>query len=264
MTAGDAGWATSLTRRSVLKQAKIRELTRALGTVTGKICLDLGGDNGAVSAALRVHGGQWSSADLDQRGIDSLREVLGGDVRAIEGTRIPFDTAVFDVVVIIDLLEHLDDDRAMVLECARVLRPGGVLIVNVPHVKPRSLINAVRNAVGLTDAWHGHVRPGYSLEGLRALLAPTFTLEDARTYSRACSEVIDVLMHVAFNVVGGKARDHTHTSKGTVVTRADVDRHKQAFGLLTLAFPFLRAFSWMDTLLPWQPGYKLIVRARLA
>jgi SAM-dependent methyltransferase len=258
-----ADWVLDVTRRSVPKQAKIRELARAIGSVRQEACLDVGGDNGAVSAALRRLGGRWASADLDERSVRSIREVVGGDVRVITGGALPFDAQSFDLVVIADLLEHLEDDRAFVRDCARVLRPGGTLVVNVPHVKRRSIINAMRHGIGLTDEWHGHVRPGYSLDGLRGLLEPDFVLEAARTYSRAFSESVDLLMNGAFRILNPSGAREGRSPKGTVVTGADVKRHGRAFGLLGVAFPFLWAFSRLDALLPLQPGYKLIVRARL-
>jgi SAM-dependent methyltransferase len=48
------------------------------------------------------------------------------------GTRLPFRGGAFDAVVASDVLEHIEDDRAALAETARVLRPGGVLVISVP------------------------------------------------------------------------------------------------------------------------------------
>jgi hypothetical protein len=40
-----------------------------------------------------------------------------------------------------------------------------------------------------------------------------------------------------------------------------VAARRRGFAVLSVAFPVLRAFSALDTLLPFQSGYKLIVRA---
>lgn len=263
MTGSDAEWALTLCRRSVVKQAKLRELYRALGSLYDEACLDLGGDNGVVSAVLRSHGGRWASADVGDRNVASIRALVGGDVRAIEGSRLPFDTASFDVVVVVDLLEHVEDDQALVREVARVLRPGGTLVINVPHLKPKSLINAFRGAIGFNDAWHGHVRPGYSIAGLRALIAPHFRIEYARTYSRAFSESIDLLLNGVFEWLKGGRGSAEPRANGNVVTSADMNSHRRGFALLRVVYPFLWAVSRLDTLLPLQPGYKLMVRAKL-
>jgi SAM-dependent methyltransferase len=46
--------------------------------------------------------------------------------------RLPFGDARFDLVLMLDVLEHFDDDRAVVAAARRVLRPGGTLFVSVP------------------------------------------------------------------------------------------------------------------------------------
>jgi SAM-dependent methyltransferase len=45
---------------------------------------------------------------------------------------LPFEDNTFDVITILDVLEHLDDDRAMLRELHRVLRRGGLLLLSVP------------------------------------------------------------------------------------------------------------------------------------
>lgn len=49
-----------------------------------------------------------------------------------DALRLPFAAGSFDLAVVLDLLEHLDDDRRGLAEVARVLRPGGRLLVMVP------------------------------------------------------------------------------------------------------------------------------------
>ena len=46
---------------------------------------------------------------------------------------LPFADATFGSASAVALLEHLDDDREAVSELARVLRPGGLVWVTVPH-----------------------------------------------------------------------------------------------------------------------------------
>jgi hypothetical protein len=150
-----------------------------------------------------------------------------------------------------------------VQEFRRVLRPGGTLIVNVPRPKPRSLITRTRDAIGLTDAWHGHVRPGYTEESLRALLAPSFSIEVARTYSKAFSEAIDTALNGLYEKLRAGGNGRAKSRKGTVVTGADMKSHRKAFKLMSVLHPVLWSVAKLDALLVGQTGFKLIVRARL-
>ena len=136
-----AEWAVALFRKSVLKQAKFRRITELLDDPVGQRCLDIGADNGVISLLLRRRGGSWASADLDEHTVASIRELVGDDVHRLDGARTPFPDRTFDQVVVVDYLEHIPDDDRFAAELARILRPGGRVIVNVPHRKPRSLLN---------------------------------------------------------------------------------------------------------------------------
>src|SRR5436309_11040538 len=45
---------------------------------------------------------------------------------------LPFGSGALDAVLALDVLEHLDDDGVALREIRRVLRPGGVALLNVP------------------------------------------------------------------------------------------------------------------------------------
>src|SRR5687768_1544266 len=172
---------------------------------------------------LRRRGGRWASGDLTDESVASIRELVGTDVHRVEGAALPFPDAEFDRVAVVDMLEHVADDRAFMSELARITRPGGRLVVNTPHLK-NTLLRRLRHGLGLTDEKHGHLRPGYTAEDLRLLLAPHFELETHRTYSRFFSELVDTAINVALERLGKKG-----SAKGLVVTGGDVRRHGKAF-----------------------------------
>jgi SAM-dependent methyltransferase len=256
------GWALPLFRRSVLKQAKLRRITELLDDPAGRDCLDIGADNGVISLLLRRLGGRWTSADLDQRAVASIQELVGERVFRLDGPRTPFPDRSFDQVVVVDYLEHIADDTSFARELARIVRPGGDVIINVPHLKSRSLLNRVRHAIGLTDEWHGHLRPGYSLEQLRALLGRDFVVERAETYSRSFSELVDTLLNGMYLALRRRKTAGPESAKGTVVTGAEIRGRRGQFLLLSALYPFLWSLARLDALLWRQPGYKLILRAR--
>jgi SAM-dependent methyltransferase len=252
--------ALQLFRKSVLKQAKYKALLRYAGDTSGKDCLDLGSDNGVISYLLRQRGGRWTSADLTDKSVDSIRGLVGTNVERIDGVTMPFADGFFDLVIVIDLLEHVADDRRCLAELSRILRPGGDLILNTPHAMPRSLMRKVRDRLGLTDEWHGHLRPGYTLDGLRRLLAADFVIAETRTYSKVFSELLDVALNYAYLRKSGDGGGDR--AKGTVVTGEDLAGRQRELRLLSIAYPALWMFAKLDALLFPLRGYYLIVKAR--
>jgi SAM-dependent methyltransferase len=258
----EADWAVALFKRSVLKQAKFRQILAFLDDPAGKTGLDIGADNGVISYLLRQRGGQWHSADLDERAVASIRQLVGSNVHQIDGEAMPFKDGAFDQVIVVDFLEHVPDDRGIARELARILKPGGRLIINVPHLKPGSRLNRLRKAIGLTDEWHGHLRPGYTSEGLGEILGPAFVIDEAKTYSRAFSELIDTVLNGLYLKLQRRKGENNGSSKGAVITNADFRRHRKEFLLVSLLYPVIWSIARLDRLLWLQSGYKLIVRAR--
>lgn len=62
---------------------------------------------------------------------------------------VPFDAEQFDLVVMTDVLEHIEDDRAALRAVAALIRPGGWLVMTVP---------ALRFLWSHHDATHHHFR----------------------------------------------------------------------------------------------------------
>ena len=49
------------------------------------------------------------------------------------GEELPFPAETFDLILSHEVLEHVQDDRRSVSEMARVLRPGGRMVIFVPN-----------------------------------------------------------------------------------------------------------------------------------
>ena len=248
-------WALALFRRSVLKQRKLAEITAMLGPTEGLRCLDLGSDNGVVSLLLRRRGGRWASADLAPEAVESIRELVQTDVHLVTGGSLPFRDREFDRVAVVDMLEHVPDDRAFAAELARVTRPGGTLVVNTPF-RRETRLRRLRHALGQTDERHGHLRPGYDAEELRALLAPAFTVQRWHAYSRFFSELVDTGIQWGVSRLGKKP-----ASKGLVVTGGDIAKHRRLFTAYSIVYPLVWTISRLDALLPASSGYMLIASA---
>jgi len=252
-----ADWALQLFRLSLLKQAKWRAIVRMLGAAESGTGLDIGGDNGVISLLLRRRGGAWTSADGSAAAVAAIRRLVGEPVVAVEGHRLPLPAGQFDVVVVIDYLEHVIADDAFIAECHRVLKPHGTLIVNTPHLK-RSLLPALRRLLGLTDRRHGHVRPGYTMAQLFQVLKHGFDVQDVRTYSRLGSQLLDT----GIRWLSERRGAPPDAVKGALMDEADFRRQRKLIRLYRALYPLCWLAVQLDRLLFFTQGFMLIVRAR--
>jgi len=254
-------WPVRLFRKSALKQTKFKQIVDLLGQTHQLHCLDIGSDNGVMSYLLRQQGGTWKSADLDERSVAAIKELVKTEVYRIDGQRTPFQDNEFDCVVIVDFLEHIPDDVGFMDELYRILRPGGSLILNAPHIKHGSLIK-FREAIGLTEDSHGHLRPGYSLDSVTNLLGDGFTLEVFKTYTKFFSKLVDTLMVYAISQLKRNKREKT-SGRGILVTGKDLSDYSRMFRVYSLIYPIVWFISKLDLLLFFRSGYMLIAKARV-
>ncbi len=97
----------------------------------GAKALDLGCGAGAVLKALRERG-PTIGLDLSDVALSYCRHRGLDDLVRADARHLPFHDGSFDVVVTLDTVEHIPDDLGALREAARVLKPGGLLVMNVP------------------------------------------------------------------------------------------------------------------------------------
>ena len=76
-----------------------------------------------------VTGIELASTSLEVARARELGPVVSGSL----DDPLPFDGGAFDLAVALDVLEHVADDEAALRELARVVAPGGRLLVTVPQ-----------------------------------------------------------------------------------------------------------------------------------
>jgi SAM-dependent methyltransferase len=106
------------------------------GHVNGQArVLDYGCGAGEIVAMLRERGVNAFGCDVFYEGGDyscGIRSVAGPYVLRMEGDRIPFDDASFDVVLSNQVFEHVPSLDTVLAEIARVLIPSGVVLSLFP------------------------------------------------------------------------------------------------------------------------------------
>jgi 2-polyprenyl-3-methyl-5-hydroxy-6-metoxy-1,4-benzoquinol methylase len=117
----------------------------SLATMAGKEVLDVGCGWGgkAVSYAERSGLRSITGFDLAEAFDPTVAEKFAASHSVADRCRfttgvaedIPFPPESFDVALLDDVLEHVADPVKVIGECARVLRPGGLLLVKFPSVR---------------------------------------------------------------------------------------------------------------------------------
>ncbi|MBN1681087.1 MAG: class I SAM-dependent methyltransferase [Anaerolineae bacterium] len=120
--------------------------------------------------------------------------------------RLPFPDDFFDGVILSEILEHIDDDVAGLREVRRVLKPGGVVAITVPHANYPFLWDPVNwtleHVFGtkirrgpLAGIWANHVRL-YERDDLReAVIQAGLDVEVERSFTHFCFPFIHNLVY---------------------------------------------------------------------
>lgn len=121
----------------VAYKRRVRTMVEFLQPRAGERILDCGCGMGFYLRTLST------LCDASYTGLDGNAETLGFARQALAGRciplvrgdvlRLPYADGSFDKVLLSEVLEHLSDDRQGLAELRRVLRPGGILALTVPH-----------------------------------------------------------------------------------------------------------------------------------
>ncbi len=136
---GQRGWRTEL--RTGLDFYRYVEYPRVVERLAGarpKRVLDIGSNYGLVWQWVAARGAHVQATDIcditlhDARAYLPTRDRNRVHISLHDAQRLGFADESFDAVTAISTIEHIEDDRAVMAEVARVLQPGGVAVITVP------------------------------------------------------------------------------------------------------------------------------------
>ena len=143
--------------------------------------LNIGVGNGSLEFLAASKGVDIWSLDPSERAIGRIRQSLGMGEKARVGysQALPFPDSNFDIVIISEVLEHLDESvlQTTLDEVHRVLRTDGVLIGTVPARENLSESLVLCPDCGAKFHRWGH-KSSFDIDRLSAVLATRFLINE--------------------------------------------------------------------------------------
>ena len=144
---------------------------RALRPFEGLRLLDIGCGGGLVSEPMARMGFSVLGADPSEKNVKTAAAHAAGsglavDYRAVTAESLGDEGAKFDVVLNLEVVEHVADLGAFLIACAKLIRPGGLMLVATLNRTLKSLALAKIGAEYVlrwlpagTHDWNKFVRP---------------------------------------------------------------------------------------------------------
>lgn len=107
-------------------------LIRAYAPLERARILDIGCGLGVYVRKFREFSDDVVGIDIDPKRLREGARTTPGLMLAV-GEYLPFRDDAFDVVVLNEVIEHVQDDQATIAEAVRILRPGGRIVIYAPN-----------------------------------------------------------------------------------------------------------------------------------
>ena len=184
----------ALARVRAMKHASYRDLLRELARLRpGGRLLDLGCAMGFLLEVSEQAGFQGWGLDLNPEAVRAAKQQFGDRVAEGELDASAFPGVSFDVVTLIDVLEHVPDPASLLAAVHRRLLPGGVLAAVLPNAASltRRLLGrrwphyAPEHLFYWTPAALGHqlAAVGFEVREIRTGIRKTYTAEYLSAYA---------------------------------------------------------------------------------
>ena len=96
--------------------------------------LDIGTGYGVYRSALLLQAARYIGIDINQSGLRQARLYdETAELLLSSAEQLCFIDNLFDVTLLIEVLEHIPDDTKAIREAYRVLKPGGIAIITAPN-----------------------------------------------------------------------------------------------------------------------------------
>ncbi len=113
-------------------QSKIRHVFSLLGSLSGKRILDIGCGGGFFVEEARKRNAEVVGVDYSEAAITFAHDRFPKcDTRVADAyTLSSFEQNQFDIVMLIDVIEHISDQERVIKEVSRILKCGGCVLIS--------------------------------------------------------------------------------------------------------------------------------------
>lgn len=118
----------------VISAPDVNRLIRLLELPVAGRLLDAGGGTGRVSSQLRPMVDDLVVADVSHGMLAQAKAKNNLALSLAHAEKLPFSDGAFDRVLVVDALHHFRDQRRAVADLLRVLKVGGILVIEEPDL----------------------------------------------------------------------------------------------------------------------------------
>ncbi len=253
---------------------RARNVIEGLELEDGDKILEVGCGNGYYLSLLNRLGIRLrlTGIDIDNMALkDAVKFIANKQVKLVSGdaAKLPFETAVFDGLVMSEVIEHVKDERAVLKEANRVLKTGGIMILttcNIGYPFFWDPINwLLQHLFGThikkgfwAGIWNQHDRL-YEKKNLEKMIKKAgFEIEDSRSLTGYCLPFNHYIVNfIAKLFYSGLLPDTIHKSVNKF------QNNKQPV-LVGVGFFLINTFDKLNDFLPVNSGVSIFVKARKA
>ncbi len=141
---------------------RVRTIFKELGDIRGKKILDAGCEEGYVTMEIARRGGIPISFDIVEPAIMSLKKKSDDKGMNMSpflafAQSIPLKDNSVDAVICTEVVEHMPKREEAFAEFARVLKPGGKVVITFPNEGLRRYVYPIAKAFGINTDVEEHV-----------------------------------------------------------------------------------------------------------
>lgn len=251
----EKGWVPA--PRYLLRRDRILRLLTGLPP---GLLLEIGCGAGTLLYELSQRGFVCEALETSVPALEIARHVNAKNVVLHQSPQ-PYWVSRFDYLLAFEVLEHIADDRAALLEWLSWIKPGGCILMSVPaHMKKWTA----------TDDWAGHFRRYERRDLKQLLLSCGFVLERFESYGFPLGNIIEpirALVH-ARSLAKRRENDRDENRQNTAMSSVERSVESRLYPLLA-SLPgrlIMRFAMYMQELFKNNDlgnGYVLIARKPL-